>query len=145
MAREDFFGVLLTARGHGRALAERHLREGHDVVLPQLVTSHDRGLGFDEVAQAAGASYIEGALGVDEEAHLQRLREKRPVKEVEARIQDLLVDPDSDLVERTREHFARYLADRPQAIGLDTTGLTEDETYALLLDTIDQAAGPSRG
>lgn len=60
--REDFFSVLLTARGHGRALAERHLREGYDVVLPQLVTSHDRGLGFDEVAQAAGASDIEVAL-----------------------------------------------------------------------------------
>lgn len=143
--REDFFSVLLTARGHGRALAERHLREGHDVVLPQQVTSHDRGLGFDEVAQAAGASYIEVALGVDDEAHLQRLREKRPVNEVEARIQEFLDDPESDLVERTRKHFARYLADRPRAIRLDTTGLTEDETYALLLNTIDHVPGPSTG
>jgi hypothetical protein len=25
--REDFFGVLPTGRGHGRALAERHLRD----------------------------------------------------------------------------------------------------------------------
>src|SRR3954453_17981289 len=42
----DFSGAYAVARGHGQALATRHLREGYDVIVPQLVTSHDRVPGF---------------------------------------------------------------------------------------------------
>ncbi|KFU76184.1 AAA domain-containing protein [Amycolatopsis lurida] len=40
--QENFFAALEWARGHGRELATRHLRQGYDVILPQLVTVHDR-------------------------------------------------------------------------------------------------------
>lgn len=101
--RDDFFSVLRVARGHGRALALRHhLSQGHDVVLPQLVTSHDRDLGFDDIARQAEADYIEVVLTVDDASHRQRLREKQPTNEVEATIQAILTAPDSDLVERGR-------------------------------------------
>ena len=139
--REDFFSVVRTARGHGRALALRHLREGHDVVLPQLVTSHDREVGFDEVADAAGADYVEVALLADVETQLRRLQTKRPTNEVEARIQAILEDPDSDLVARVRRHLAEYLANRPHAVRIDTTGLSEDDTYARVLSAVAQVGG----
>jgi hypothetical protein len=142
--RLDFFGALNVARGHGRALALEHLRQGHDVVLPQLVTSHDQGPGFDEVAEAAGADYIEVALMVDDESHVRRLREKRPSNEIEARIQAVLEDPNTGLVGRIRLHLDQHLTSRAQAVRLDTTGLDEDETYARLLAVLaDEAAATS--
>lgn len=133
--RKDFFGVLGTARGHGRDLAQRHLSHGGDVVLSQLVTSHDRDLGFDEVARAAGAHYLEVVLSADSGTQCRR-QQKRPTTDVEAHVQALLTDPEDDLVDRTRQHLAEYLANRPHAVLLDTTDLTEDQAYALLLRTI---------
>lgn len=143
--RDDFDTAFAVARGHGRALATRHLGEGYDVVLPQLVTSHDRGPGFEEAARDAGASYVEVALMVDDEAHLQRLSGKAPGNDIEARVQALLEDPAGDLVDRIRGHLAEYLADRPQTIRLDTTGLGEDASYELLLEALDAASVPVTG
>lgn len=134
--RDDFSTALGVARRHGRAMAVRHLRDGHDVVLPQLVTSHDRGPGFEAVAEQAGASYVEVALLVDDREHLRRLREKQPVSEIEAHIQGQLEDPDDDVVSRIRRHLAEYLAGRPDTLRLDTTGEGEDATYGRLLQAL---------
>jgi predicted kinase len=134
--RENFPAALGIARERGRALATRHLREGYDVVLPQLVTSYDRAPGFEEAAREADATYVEVALLVDEEEHLQRLRGKQPTNDVEERIQTWLTDPDSDVVDRIRGHLAEYLADRPRTIRLDTTGIGEEESYARVLNAL---------
>jgi AAA domain len=136
--RATFSAALEVARGHGRALATRHLREGHDVVLPQLVTVHDRDPdpGLENTAREAGATYIEVALLVDQEEHLQRLRGKQPTDEIEAQIQTWLEDPDGDLIGRIRHHLNEYLAERPHTIRLDTTGLGEDASYERLLNAL---------
>ena len=120
-------------------MAVRHLTDGHDVVFPQLVTSFDRAPGIEETADAAGATYVEVALLVDDDEHLRRLRGKQPTNDVEASIQTSLEDPESDLVDRVRQHLAEYLDGRPGTIRLDTTGLDEDATYARLLAVL---AGP---
>jgi hypothetical protein len=137
--RQDFSAALELARGHGREVARRHLRAGYDVILPQLVTTHDRDPdpAFEETAIAADATYIEVALLVDDEEHVHRLRSKQPTNEVEARIQGALEDPDSDLVDRIRQHLDEYLAKRPRTIRIDTTGLGEDASYQRLLDALD--------
>ncbi len=137
--RDDFFTALGMARPHGWAMATRHLRDGYDVVIPQLVTSHDRGPGMQKVAHRAGARYVEVALLVDDDEHLRRLRGKQPTNDVEARIQTTLEDPDSDLVSRIRQHLAEYLADRPETIRIDTTGLGVDASYARLLHALEGA------
>jgi AAA domain len=134
--RESFSSALKTARAHGRALATCHLRDGYDVVLPQLVTSHDQAPGFEVAAREAGATYIEVALLVDAEEHHQRLHGKQPGNEVEARIQTWLEDPDSDLVDRIRRHLDEYLVKRPDTIRIDTTGLGEDASYERLLHAL---------
>lgn len=130
--RDDFSATFGIARGHGLALATRHLAEGRDVVLPQLVTSHEQGPRFELAAEAAEAEYVEVALLVDVEQQRERLVTKQPATEVEARIQELLEEPGSDLVERIRGHLEDYLADRPGTLRLDTTDLSEDEAYAEL-------------
>ena len=137
--KENFSAALEIARGHGRELAVRHLRSGFDVILPQLVTVHDRDPdpAFEDAASRTGATYLEVALLVDDEEHLRRLRGKRPVTEVEARVQAALDDPESDLVDRIRGHLNAYLAQRPRTIQLDTTGLGVDASYQRLLEVLD--------
>ncbi|MGW4826885.1 AAA family ATPase [Amycolatopsis japonica] len=137
--KENFFGALEIARGHGRDMAARHLRDGHDVILPQLVTVHDRDPdpAFEAVALATGATYVEVALLVDDHEHLQRLRGKRPANDVEAQLQMMLDDPGSDLLDRIQGHFVEYLAERPHAIRLDTTGIGVDESYTRFLSVLD--------
>ena len=134
--REDFLTTLGMARAHGQAMATRHLQDGYDVVIPQLVTSFDRGPWPEEAADEAGATYVEVALLVDDHEHLRRLRGKQPTNDVEAHIQTRLEDPDSDLISRIRQHLAEYLADRPHTIRIDTTGLGEDAAYARLLNAL---------
>ncbi|UPK74538.1 ATP-binding protein [Nocardioidaceae bacterium SCSIO 66511] len=134
---DDFLGALGKARQHGWAMAQRHLSDGYDVVVPQLVTSFDRAPGPEAIADAAGVSYVEVALLVDDEEHRHRLRNKQPANEVEGLIQSFL--DDGDLVGRIREHLAEYLAGRPETIRIETTGLDEDATYARLLDVLAAA------
>lgn len=129
--REDFSGAFLVARSHGLALAKSHLHDGHDVVVPQLVTIFDAGNPFEVAAAEVGARFVEVALLVDIDEHTRRLRGKEPASDVEARIQSGLET--GDLVERIRGHLAEYLHGRPDTIELDTTGLTVDQTYLRLL------------
>lgn len=136
--RENFSAALEMARGHGRELATRHLRCGYDVILPQLVTVHDRDPdpAFEEASRGAGATYVQVALMVDDHEHLLRVQGKRPTTEVEARVQTALEDPESDLVDRIRRHLDEYLARRPHTIRLDTTGIGVDASYQRLLEAL---------
>ena len=106
---ENFSTSLEMARGHGREMATRHLRDGYDVVLPQLVTVHDRAHdpALEQAAQLADATYIEVALMIDDQDHLHRLHDRRPSNDVQALVQMGLVDPESDLVDRIRGHIGR--------------------------------------
>jgi hypothetical protein len=109
-----------------------------DVARAQLVTVHDRDPdpGLEETAREADTTYIELALLVDHEENLQRLRGKQPTNEIDIRIQTWLEDPDSDLVNRIRQHLDEYLAERPHTIRLDTTGLGEDASYERLVGVL---------
>jgi len=88
--REDFRAAFLVATARGLALAKSHLRDGHDVVIPQLVTIFDQGNPFEAAATEVGARFVEVALVIDIEEHTRRLREKEPAFDVEARIQSVL-------------------------------------------------------
>lgn len=133
--REDFSAAFMVATAHGLALAKSHLRDGQDVVVPQLVTIFDQGNPFEAAATEVGARFVEVALLADTEEHIRRLREKKPAFDVEARIQSRLET--SDLVERIRGHLAEYLHGRPDTIQLDTSGLTIDQTYVHLMNLLD--------
>jgi hypothetical protein len=137
--KADFSAALEVARGHGRAIAIRHLRAGHDVILPQLVTTHDRDPdpGFEEAARTAEATYTQVAVIVDDTEHLLRLHGKRPTSEVEAHLQATLENPQLDRVDRIRRDLNEYLAERPHTLRLDTTGLAEEASYQRLLEALD--------
>lgn len=140
--QDDFPASLETARDHGRDLATRHLRSGHDVVFPQLVTVHDEvpDPALVGAADAAGSPYVQVALLVDEAEHDARLQGKRPTTDVEAHVQSALVAPGTDLPARIRGHLAAYLELHPPEARIDTTGLDVAASYARLLATLEGAA-----
>ena len=139
--KQNFSGALDLARSYGRHLATRHLRAGNDVIVPQLVTVHDRDPdpAFEATARAVDAAYIQVALTVEDREHRRRLRSKRPLTEVEASVQAMLEDHETDLVSAIRGHLNEYLDGRPQTLRLDTTELDEDESYQCLLDLLAAA------
>ena len=141
--RHDFSAALEVARGQARVLAEQHLLAGHDVLLPQLVTVHDRvrDPALEESARAVGARFVHVVLTVDEEEHRRRLGSRVPATDVETHLQGSLADPGSDLVDRIRRHLDAYVAARPDTVRIDTTGLDEDATYALLVAALEDARG----
>lgn len=128
--REDFSAAFAVATARGLALAKSHLRDGQDVVVPQLVTIFDQGNLFEAAATEVGARFVEVALLVDIEEHTRRLAGKEPTSDVEASIQSRLEA--GDLIEKIRGHLAEYLRGRPDTIQLDTTGLSIDQTYVSL-------------
>jgi predicted kinase len=88
--REDFSAAFGVPATRGLALAKSHLRDGHDVVVPQLVTIFDQGNPYEAAATEVGARFVEVALLADIDEHNRRLREKRPTFDVDARIQSVL-------------------------------------------------------
>ena len=133
--REDFSAAFLAATVRGLALAKSQLRDGQDVVVPQLVTIFDQGNPFEAAAAEAGARFIEVALLADIDEHTRRLAGKKPASDVEASIQSRLET--GDLMEKIRGHLAEYLRGRPDTIQLDTTGLTIDQAYARLMSLLN--------
>lgn len=136
-SRDDFFAVERVARELGRCMARHHLGQGRDVIVPQLFTAHDKDPRFDQLAHETAATYVEIALLADRRTHRHRVRDKQPVNEIEATIQRLVEDPQSDLLERIDEHLAQYLDERPDAVRLDTSHLSIDETYRAVLSVVE--------
>jgi hypothetical protein len=63
-------------RALGLAMAEHHLRSGHDVVVPQLVARVDQLERFEGVARAAGARFVHVIL--EDEAAAARCADRPP-------------------------------------------------------------------
>src|SRR6476619_3112329 len=55
--RENFFGVVSQARRIAIAMAEAHLQNGCDVVMPQLMTNVGEAERFESAAVRADAEY----------------------------------------------------------------------------------------
>lgn len=131
--QDDFGAALEPARRLAIAMAESHLADGRDVVLPQLVTSVEQARRFEDAASRAGARYVEVALlaGADEQA--DRFRTKDRVSEVDRHVSRYLEERGGDeVLARIHRHHAAYLAQRPEARHLVTDGLTVEETCAAL-------------
>ncbi len=138
--RDDFFGVLPSARRIAVAMADAHLRDGRDVVLPQLVTNLDEVARFETTARLAGAEYVEIALTVGLAEQVRRFRLKANRSEVNAEVDRVVTaEGGRDFLERVRGHFDAYIAQRPNSLGLVTSGADVEESYARMLAVVDDA------
>ncbi|MGC7098704.1 AAA family ATPase [Amycolatopsis lurida] len=130
--QDNFFSGALTA---GRALAitmaESHLRSGHDVVMPQLVTKVEQAQRFEAAVARAGGEYVEIALTVGKQEQAARFQGRASSSDW-ARHMDTIVTRDGGpvLLARIHDHFSAYLAERPECVVVPTDGLDADATYA---------------
>jgi predicted kinase len=85
---DDFVGTGEAVRASALALMTAYLREGRDVVLPQLIVTPAQVDRFEAAAAEAGASYVAVVLDAAPDVLLQRLhaRPVTPVTDVISRI-----------------------------------------------------------
>lgn len=119
----------LVARRLAVAMAEAHLRRGHDVIVPQLLTRREFVEELRTLAEALGAGFVEIALIDEREATLERaLRREEPAGGFSARA---LVARQGSSLEEAYDAFAEALAARPGALVIEAA--SPDEAYVALL------------
>jgi predicted kinase len=137
--REDFWATLAVGRRLAVAMAETHLRAGHDVVLPQLATALHEVEGFEAAARDAGAEYREIVLTAPKQHAFDRYSARASIMDSSTRrhIDDILAEQGGlRLLDRIHDHVAQYLALRPACTVLDTEGLDPEQTYAVVLNSL---------
>jgi predicted kinase len=141
--QDDFGAAADVARGFAEDMARQHIARGRDVVFPQLVTIYDAEPWGQVLAERAGADYTEVVLLAAPDQQRARLDRRRDIDAMGAYVHASLTRADGELMGRIRGHLAEYLADRPDALTIDTTLLDEDATYRRLLALV-AAPAPSR-
>ena len=133
----DFFASLAPARNLAVAMATAHLRAGHDVVLPQLVTDVDEAKQLEDAARSADAAHVEVAMLATGEEQNSRFRGRSQDDQVHRHVA-LAVDAmgGDDLLRKIDEDFTRYLSDRPKALRLDSSGVPSAVAYTRLLSLL---------
>ncbi|MFD8492913.1 AAA family ATPase [Amycolatopsis sp. NPDC059657] len=131
--RDDFWATLHAGRSLAIAMAETHLRSGHDVVMPQLTTRLAEIEGFEEAASRAGAQYREIVLTIAKPQMLDRFAGRTAARH-DARhrhIDEIITRGGGPkLLERIHDHLTAYLAIRPDCRVVPTDGLSPEQTYA---------------
>lgn len=122
----DFGGVVKLVRPLALTMAATHLRSGHDVVMPQLITDRGQSAAFAEAAASAGADYVEFVLLAPPETTIDRFqRRDRPIdRAVEAL-------GGATVIRRIHDHLAAYLT--PESTIIATDGSDADQTYKTLM------------
>ena len=125
----------LAARRLALEMAEAHLLDGHDVVVPQLVAV----AGFiDELASVAidvGVPFAEIVLWVDADVAAARFDARLGEPSVPGRFNPSELTDEgggSIVVPPQHQRLADLLPQRPEAVVLDASG-TPDETYTALI------------
>jgi len=125
----------LIARRLAVAMARAHLRDGHDVVVPQLVARADFIEQLEQVAGETHAQFCELLLLDTKDAVLERFRERRAaLEEANARHPQADIDPGSDaaVIDQTYDALVRLAELRPTMQIVPTTVGRVDEAYDAL-------------
>jgi len=135
--RENFFGVVSQARRIAIAMAEAHLQNGCDVVMPQLMTNVGEAERFESAAVRADAEYIESALTVELAELTRRFHTKAKYSELNAQVERAVTAEGGDnLLQRILQQFGTYLEQRPEAVRLNMSGADPAESYSQVLTVL---------
>jgi predicted kinase len=129
--RDTFFRTFEAARLLAVAMAETHLRTGHDVVMPQLATRVVDVEAFETAARACGAEYREIVLTAEKPVVCGRfLARAVGADAVTEGIDDVLKERGGTaVVERIHDQLTAYLRQRPDCVVVPTDGCSAEETY----------------
>ena len=119
----------LQARRLALAMARTHLEEGHDVIVPQLLTRREFVDELQALAESTGATFHELTLLDAKDAVLRRLEGRHePNGAFSARA---LAEKQGSSLEEAYDRFVEALQDRPDAVVIRATAV--EDTYASLL------------
>jgi hypothetical protein len=148
--KDNFWETLKPARLLAISMVETHLRTGHDVVMPQLVTAPDEIEGFETAVHRSGAEYREVVLLAEKQQALDRFAGRaasgdpahhRHIDEIVAR------SGGPALLDRIHDQLTEFLHGRPGCAVVYTDGRGPEQTYdavTVVLADLDQAAEPAR-
>ncbi|WP_290056663.1 AAA family ATPase [Amycolatopsis solani] len=129
--RETFFETFRAAQLLTLAMAEAHLRSGHDVVMPQLATRVVDVEAFERVAVECGAEYREILLTAEKPVAGQRFAARAANGDAATAGVDHVVNSrgGAAMVERIHDQLTAYLPQRPGCVVVATDGRAAEETY----------------
>ena len=136
----DFIGAGGLIRPAALAMIEAYLRESHDVVLPQLLTDPDELARFEEIAARVGARFVERVLMDTPAAAVARFHRRGrsgPEDPWHELIRSIVAAEGGDA--RLEEHYSaleRLLADRPDAVLVESREGAIEQTYRSLIESL---------
>jgi predicted ABC-type ATPase len=141
--QDTFFQTFKAAQLLTAAMAETHLRTGHDVVMPQLATRVIDIEAFEEAANRCDAEYREILLTADKSTAVARFADRAANGDAATRgIDDVVTERGGTaLVERIHDQLAAYLPRRPDCVVLPTDGRAPGRTYADVVALLDPGPG----
>ncbi|SFW51489.1 AAA family ATPase [Amycolatopsis australiensis] len=137
--RDTFFQTFRAAQLLALAMAETHLRTGHDVVMPQLATRVADVEPFETAARQCGAEYREILLTAPKPVACARFAGRAAGGDATTRGVDDVVNElgGAAVVERIHDQLAAYLPLRPGCLVVPTGGRTPEQTYADVVALVD--------
>jgi predicted kinase len=137
--RDTFFETFKAAQLLTLAMAETHLRTGHDVVMPQLATRVIDIEPFEAAAKRGGAEYREILLTADKSVAGARFTDRAANGDAATRGIDDVVNERGGIavVERIHDQLTAYLPQRPDCVVVPTGGRAPGQTYADVAALLD--------
>jgi predicted kinase len=141
--QDTFFETFKAAQLLALAMAETHLRTGHDVVMPQLATRVRDVEPFEAAAKRCGAEYREILLTADKAVAGARFAGRAANGDAVTRGIDDVVNErgGTAVVERIHDQLTAYLPQRPGCVVVPTGGCEAGQTYADVVALLEPGAG----
>jgi predicted kinase len=141
--RDTFFETFKAAQLLTLAMAETHLRTGHDVVMPQLATRVIDIEAFEDAAKRCDAEYREILLTAGKAVAGARFADRAANGDAATRgIDDVLGERGGTaLVERIHDQLTAYLPQRPDCVVVPTDGRAPGQTYADVVALLEPGVG----
>ena len=141
--QDTFFETFKAAQLLTLAMAETHLRTGHDVVMPQLATRVIDIQAFEDVAKRCDAEYREILLTADKAVAGARFAERAANGDAATMGIDAVLNGRGGIavVERIHDQLAAYLPQRPDCVVVSTGGRDPGQTYADVVALLEPGVG----
>ena len=133
----------LTARSLALVMAETHLANGRDVIVPQFLGRTDFIEQLADVANRSAAAFVESALWIDRSRAITAFAERRAAPSAQAHHDaTALVDRSehADPVGQMYDAFIRVLEQRPATRRVEVIPGDIDQTFARFEDALDISA-----
>lgn len=141
--QDTFFETFKAAQLLTLAMAETHLRTGHDVVMPQLATRVIDIQAFEDVAKRCDAEYREILLTADKAVAGARFAERAANGDAATMGIDAVLNGRGGIavVERIHDQLTAYLPQRPDCVVVPTGGRDPGQTYADVVALLEPGVG----